>query len=139
MKEYQVYRPTSEAFKSANRRVFILDEDTPILDKIWHLRNEIDYDESKDNSALLQELFKSYKDAISTGEIVVAATVKANSLSDVFRLTNSIDHAWYEPVDDSVSNINLKAQLYSTSIGDLISDNEGKHYIVDASGMTEVE
>lgn len=66
----------------------------------------------------------------------LVATVKSDTLGDVFRITNHIDHNWE---DNPEVAILFKAGNRSTSVGDLVVENDsGKIWACMPSGWEEV-
>jgi len=59
------------------------------------------------------------------------ANVDTNNLSDVFRLTNHIDGAWWEN-----EGVEFIQQSRSTSVGDVV-EHDGKFYRCEIFGWTE--
>ena len=65
----------------------------------------------------------------------LVAIVDSNSLDEVFRLTNHIDHAWTD--NEEVEPVG--PQHRSTSVGDLVQLPTGKWYLCDLVGWKEIE
>ena len=65
----------------------------------------------------------------------VVADVESESLGMVFQYTNSIDDYWWNN-----ENVNaVKTDTRSTSVGDLVEDEDGKLWLCCSSGWGEVE
>jgi hypothetical protein len=63
------------------------------------------------------------------------ATVMSETLGDVFRITNHIDHAWYDNVEVVVAN----REARSTSVGDVVLEVEGgAYYRVEMVGWKKI-
>lgn len=79
-----------------------------------------------DVNAILLDLYTdlSYK---------YVATVDCETLNQAFRLTNSIDCYWGD--NEGVDGI---ARCRSTSVGDIIEDNDGKRFLVVMFGFEEL-
>lgn len=68
------------------------------------------------------------------GDYLHVANVEADSLQEVYRLTNHIDHSWTDnPQAEPVGN-----EHRSTSVGDVIVDAEGKAHMVASFGFTDI-
>ena len=67
-------------------------------------------------------------------EFHIVAVVAAKDLEEAYYLTNSIHCAWWE--NEGVAPVQTETR--STSIGDIIMDNEGKFHKVDTFGFTEI-
>lgn len=65
----------------------------------------------------------------------VVAEVEGDDLDDAFQLTNHIDRPWN--FNSGVTEVGLKKKR-STSVGDLMHTSNGKTYMVDKVGFTEV-
>jgi hypothetical protein len=61
------------------------------------------------------------------------ATVESDSHQDVFRITNHIDHDWW----DNPEVKDYKDETRSTSVGDVVVDEDGKRFRVEMAGWTE--
>lgn len=67
------------------------------------------------------------------GFVDVAIVDTEKGLEDVFRVTNHIDHAWWENPEVKM----FKKDSRSTSVGDVIEDENGKRFLCDMAGWTE--
>lgn len=68
------------------------------------------------------------------GDYIHVATVEADSLQEVYRLTNHIETDWQQnPGVTPIGNRNR-----STSVGDVIVDSEDKESMVASFGFTEI-
>ena len=64
----------------------------------------------------------------------LVATVNAESIEDVFRLTNHIDNDWRE---NAYVTPTKEAQR-STSVGDIVEDEKRKRWICQSMGWKEL-
>jgi hypothetical protein len=67
-------------------------------------------------------------------EYSIVAYVEANNIEEVFALTNSIDSYWGE--NENVDEVGSKRKR-STSVGDIIADENGNKYICQPLGWSE--
>ena len=66
----------------------------------------------------------------------LVALVDSNSLEEIFRLTNHIDHPW--PGNEEVEVVN-GANHRSTSVGDLVQLGTGDWYLCEMVGWKKVD
>lgn len=145
--EYQVYRPTLSAAKELDYRVSEINDNTTPINRLWYLRNKLDafspckanesasYQEVKQTQ---EELIKAYKELISSGDLVIAARIETFSLTQAISLTLDSEVPWTETGVDCITDINPNADLYSSSSGDLFSDEDGKYYVVGSYGIIDL-
>ena len=98
--------------------------------KEWSLNSDLHF---VDSAKINPHWEGGYKPIVSNYRMV--AEVKCDSLGMVFQLTNHIDSAWQE--NEGVKSFAKKAR--STSVGDLIEDENGKLHMVAGIGFEEVE
>ena len=75
---------------------------------------------------ILEDVF-----SITIDELV--ASVSTNDLEEAFKLTNSIDRAWYDNPD-----VIVERPSRSTSVGDFMVTDDGKWYMVDGVGFLRI-
>jgi hypothetical protein len=98
--------------------------------KDWNLSSDLHFV----NSAKLNPHWvDGYKPIKENYKLV--AEVETDSLGNVFGLTNHIDKSWQE--NEGVNAFVNKAR--STSVGDLVEDENGKLWMVASIGFEEVE
>lgn len=68
----------------------------------------------------------------------LVATVEASCLGEVFQLTNHIDSNWTENAE-VIELFTPKDRTRSTSVGDIVSDENGHFHRVQPSGWMEVQ
>lgn len=65
----------------------------------------------------------------------LVAYVRCDTLDDAFRLTNHIDRPWYEHTEVApVYTVGLR----STSVGDIVVDNDGRAHLCCRIGWAEI-
>jgi hypothetical protein len=99
--------------------------------KVYH------YDMDK-YSCVFGNWYGAYNDkkceAPKFGSYSIVAHVEADNIEKVFELTNSIHCYWGD--NDNVDEVGKKNKR-STSVGDIIADENGKKYICESFGWGE--
>jgi hypothetical protein len=68
-------------------------------------------------------------------EFTLVAKVNTNDLEEAYRLTNTVDHYWWE--NEGVNAVITKTR--STSVGDVMLDHkDGKFHAVASCGFAEI-
>lgn len=70
----------------------------------------------------------------TVGAYHLVAMVEADSLEDVFRLTNTIHHPWWEN-----EGVTCYSRTRSTSVGDLYLLEDGTVYLVLRCGLLDID
>jgi len=98
--------------------------------KEWSLNSDLHFVDSEE---ICPQWVGGYKPIPNNYKVV--AIVDCDSLGEAFHLTNHIDTEWQSNnhVDAMASNAR------STSVGDIIEDNDGKLWMVAGCGFEEVE
>jgi len=77
-------------------------------------------------------------DALKRGTYRKVATITGYRLDEVFRLTQNLDESWTEANVPGVEP-HGETPARSTSVGDLIRDDDGKYHAVATFGLVRVE
>lgn len=102
--------------------------------KDWALNSELHFVDSKDFCEKFHPYWvDGYKPMPMNYNVV--AVVDTDDLEEAFRLTNSIDCPWQE--NSGVDSMLESAR--STSVGDVMVDDNDKVWLVAGMGFTEVE
>ena len=69
------------------------------------------------------------------GRFTLVAVVSADSLDEVFYFTNHVDQDWttWENV-----NMHVEGRVRSTSVGDVVVDNDGQPWLCAQAGWTKL-
>ena len=133
MPTFTIYRPTSDTIETT----FLFDsiqsarQSRMSYSKLNHFKRCL----SREN---VEETFHMSILAIECGILHPAALIEAIDISDVFKITNiattkmnsRLNESWL--INEEVTIIDNPEELamYSTSVGDIISTQSGKKYIV---------
>jgi len=87
---------------------------------------------------LKEDLADIRKHYATEGTYIYTATIEAKDLDEAYMLSNSIQSAWFQNPDLIDINLNGKEGVRSTSIGDLLLDENNIYWVVAPDGFTEL-